>query len=53
MTGTAGTIRYDMVQFAGSLIPEVVPEVPEPASIALTLAALGAMGAVVRRRKQA
>ncbi len=51
--GTAGTIRYDMVQFAGSLIPEVVPEVPEPASIALTLAALGAMGAVVRRRKQA
>ncbi|MDH0863408.1 PEP-CTERM sorting domain-containing protein [Mitsuaria sp. GD03876] len=51
---TGGTIRYDMVQFAGTLIPEVeVPEVPEPASIALTLAALGVMGAVVRRRKQA
>lgn len=52
--GTAGTIRYDMVQFAGSLIPEVeVPEVPEPASIALSLAALGVMGVVVRRRKHA
>ncbi|HEY1396509.1 PEP-CTERM sorting domain-containing protein [Roseateles sp.] len=52
--GTAGTIRYDMVLFAGSLIPEVeVPEVPEPASILLTLAALGAMGVSIRRRKQA
>jgi hypothetical protein len=52
--GTAGTIRYDMVQFVGSLIPEVdVPEVPEPASIALTLVALGAMGVSIRRRKQA
>lgn len=52
--GTGGTIRYDMVLFAGSLIPEVdVPEVPEPASIVLTLAALGAMGVSIRRRKQA
>lgn len=49
--GTAGTIRYDMVQFAGALIP--VAEVPEPASITLSLAALGVLAAVVRRRKQA
>jgi hypothetical protein len=52
--GTGGTIRYDMVQFAGSLIPDVdVPQVPEPASIALALAALGVMGVTIRRRKQA
>ena len=52
--GTAGTIRYDVVSFTGTLIPEVeIPEVPEPASLALTLGALGVMAATMRRRKQA
>lgn len=49
--GAAGTIRYDMVTISGSEI--VASAVPEPESYALMLAGLGAMGLVLRRRKQA
>lgn len=50
--GTGGTIRYDNVMLSGTAIPEVEPEpLPEPASWALSLAGLGAIGLVARRRR--